>query len=127
MRRLISFLALMLGVGGNVVSGEETTASSGSISDETRMAMMQGAASYDECLRRESDTLMSDHADVRNVADAAMKRCDPVLDETGAALSKGGVEEGLRVGYLRHTRNTAVRRLLPALMARRAAEQTAAP
>lgn len=114
MKQLRSLLPLGVVLCHAVVSQAEEADTAYGISDAMRTVMMQGAASYDECLRRESDTLMSDHADVRNVADAAMKRCDPVLDETDAALSKGGVEEGLRVGYLRHTRNTAVRRLLPA-------------
>ncbi|MGQ0658090.1 MAG: hypothetical protein ACT4NU_08365 [Chromatiales bacterium] len=97
----------------------------GELTDETRLAMMESARKYDACLHREADALMNDNADVRNVTDAAMKRCDTVLEEVGRLLSERGLPEDLRAGYLRHTRNSTARKLLPELMARRAAEQAA--
>lgn len=122
--RLLFFLSL-LGSPMTVLANEESTTSY-DISDADRALMMESANAYNGCLHEKADALMSRMEGVRLVADAAMQECEIVMTELDAALAAKGLAEDFRMGFIRHTKNTSVRRLLPELMARRAAESAAA-
>ncbi len=122
--RLLFFLSL-LGSPMTVLANEESTTSY-DISDADRALMMESTNAYNGCLHEKADALMSRMEDVRLVADAAMQECEIVMTELDAALAAKGLAEDFRMGFIRHTKNTSVRRLLPELMARRAAESAAA-
>lgn len=117
---VIAFTLLI--VAGGVDSAAKETQARVDVTDEDRVVMMSAARQYDACLRQEADTAMTVHTDVRQAADAAMEKCRPVLEGLDRALTDRGLDPGLRAGFVRHTRDSSVRRLLPALMAQRAAE-----
>jgi hypothetical protein len=119
------FLLPLLGCSLTVLANEGSAASY-DLTDADRALMMEGANAYNRCLHEKADALMSSMDDVRLVADAAMQECEGVMTELDAALAAKGLAEDFRMGYIRHTKNTSARRLLPELMARRAAESAAA-
>jgi len=71
--------------------------------------------------------VFNDHADVRKIADVALDRCKPTLDELDRTLTERTLDPDFRAGFVRHTRDATARKLLPELMARKAAEQSLAP
>lgn len=119
------FLLPLLGCTMTVLANEESTRSY-DVTDADRALMMESANAYNGCLHERADALMSRMDDVRLIADAAMQECETVMTELDAELAAKGLAEDFRMGFIRHTKNTSVRRLLPELMARRAAESAAA-
>jgi hypothetical protein len=119
MRKLACIGIAVLAFSSAARSAEEGTGSY-DISDADRATMMDATNHYNICLREKADALFTRFDDVRQLADAAMKECEPILGELDARLLKANVAEDFRLGYVRHTKNTGGRMLLPELMARKA-------
>lgn len=113
-----SALAFVLLLSGAAQAADDT-ASSYELGESDRTAMSDGANSYNACLHEKSEPLLETVEDIRQIAGEAMQQCDSILLDLDKSLTEKGVAEGFRLGYLRHTRNSAVNRLLPELMARR--------
>lgn len=118
------FLLSLLGCSMTALANDGS-ATSYDVTDADRALMMESANAYNSCLHEKADALMSKMDDVRLVADTAMQKCETVMTELDTALAAQGLAEDFRMGFIRHTKNTSVRRLLPELMARRAAEPAA--
>lgn len=78
--------------------------------------MMESASRYNTCLHEQSALRLNGSVDVRVVADKAMEECESILQHLDRALKDKGIAADFRTGYIRHTKNTSVRRLLPELM-----------
>lgn len=122
--RVLISLSLLAGA-ITALANEESTANY-DVTDADRAAMMASANAYNSCLHEKADALMSTMEDVRLVADTAMKECESIMTDLDTALGANGLAEDFRMGFIRHTKNTSARRLLPELMARRSAESGAA-
>ncbi|MFO1435404.1 MAG: hypothetical protein U1F34_03190 [Gammaproteobacteria bacterium] len=120
MKKFILATAMLL-VTFNVAAAEEEKSGSYDISDADRELMHTAANQYDACLHEQSDKLFATVEDVREVADQAMKACESTLTDLDTKLAANGVAEDFRFGYIRHAKASSVRRLLPELMARKAA------
>ncbi|MCG3143003.1 MAG: hypothetical protein HONDAALG_00309 [Gammaproteobacteria bacterium] len=118
------FLLSLLGCAMIALANDES-ATGYDITDADRALMMESANAYSSCLHEKSDALMSKIDDVRVIADTAMQECEGVMTELDTALAAQGLAEDFRMGFIRHTKNSSVRRLLPELMARRSAESAA--
>lgn len=91
-----------------------------SLSDESISVMQAGAKRYDDCLQIWTTDYLSAYEDVRSVADAAMKQCDGPLKELDNNLAATGMPESARAEHIARIRDSVVRKLMPALVARRA-------
>ncbi len=118
------FLLPLLGCATIALANDEA-ATGYDVTDADRTLMMESATAYNNCLHAKTDALMSKMDDVRVVADTAMQECESVMTELDTALAAQGLAEDFRMGFIRHTKNASVRRLLPELMARRSAESAA--
>ncbi|GEM_PF-3369857 len=103
---------------GNILAAED--AGDAGVSDLTRDIMMNGARKYDECLQQQTQAMFNDYEDVRRLTDQAMVNCRPALAELERNLKNQKLDPGLTAGYVRHVRDSSVRRLLPQLMAAKA-------
>jgi hypothetical protein len=126
MNKFILAAAMLLST-YSVVAAENESKGSYDISDADRELMHTAANQYDGCLHEQSDKLFATVDDVRDIADRAMKACEPTLTELDTKLEANGIAEDFRVGYIRHTKSASVRRLLPELMARKATAPDDAP
>ncbi|HTT08169.1 MAG TPA: hypothetical protein VMH34_05200 [Gammaproteobacteria bacterium] len=116
---------LMAGMlGDNVLAAQE--AGTNDISDQAREMMMSGAQKYDQCLQEQAQAMFNEYEDVRQLADQAMVKCRPTLAELEQNLKDQKLDPGLTAGYVRHARDSAVRHLLPRLMAAKAQAGNAA-
>lgn len=104
-----------------------SAAPTGEITPEIRMEMLAGAQRYGACLRDEAQKVMAQHEDVRQVADVAMGACRGLLQDMERTLAAKNVDPDFVANFVRHTRDSSARRLLPGLMSQRAAETGAAP
>jgi len=120
MNKYILTMAVLLAT-CSVAADEKEHTGSYDITDADREMMHAAANQYDTCLHEQSDKLIATVEDVREVADQSMKACEPALTELDTKLAANGIAEDFRVGYIRHTKSASVRRLLPELMARKAA------
>jgi hypothetical protein len=110
---------LLISVSGNtIVAAQE--AETNDVSDQAREVMMSGAQKYDQCLQQQAQAMFNDYEDVRQLTDQAMIKCRPALAELEQNLKDQKLDPGLTTGYVRHVRDSTVRRLLPRLMAARA-------
>jgi len=98
----------------------DTSEAPGSISDESIAVMQTGAKRYDDCLQIWTTDYLSAYEDVRDVAEAAMKRCDGPLKELDGELAATGMPEAVRAGHIARIRDSLVGKLMPALVARQA-------
>ena len=114
---LILFAALSL---GTTARAGESKGESYEIGEAERGLMMAAGNQYNTCLHDQTDQHFGEQADVRTLADNAMRECEPILTTLDSSLKEKNIAEDFRLGYLRHTKNSAVRRLLPELMARKA-------
>jgi hypothetical protein len=103
----------------SVLAGD-TTAGTDAIPDDSIAVMLAGAKHYDDCLQIWTTEYMSANEDVRAVADAAMKHCDGTLQELDGDLAEAGLPEAARAEHIARIRDSVVRNLMPALVARRA-------
>lgn len=115
----LSASLLLIGMSGNIILAAQA-AETNDVSDQTREAMMRGAQKYDQCLQQQAQAMFNDYEDVRQLTDQAMVRCRPALAELEQNLQDQKLDPGLTSGYVRHVRDSTVRRLLPRLMAARA-------
>lgn len=98
----------------------DTSEAPGSISDESIAVMQAGAKRYDDCLQIWTTDYLSAYEDVRDVAEAAMKRCEGPLKELDGELAATGMPEAVRAGHIARIRDSLVGKLMPALVARQA-------
>lgn len=119
MRKLACMVSALIITSSTALAAEQA-GETYEISDADRAAMMDATQHYGICLREKADAMFSQYEDVRQLADAAMKECEPILGELDAKLLKANVAEDFRLGYIRHTKNSGGRTLLPELMARKA-------
>ena len=103
----------------SVLAGD-TSAGTETIPDASISVMLAGAKRYDDCLQIWTTEYMSANEDVRAVADAAMKHCDGTLQELDRDLAEAGLPEAGRAEHIARIRDSVVRKLMPALVARRA-------
>jgi len=96
------------------------------ISEQARESMMSGARNYDQCLQQQAQAMFNDYEDVRQLTDQAMVKCRPALAELEQNLKDQKLDTSLTAGYVRHVRDSSVRRLLPQLMAAKAQAKNAA-
>lgn len=116
-RALLSLAAAAFSVS---VMAADTAEAPESISDESIAAMQAGAKRYDDCLQIWTTDYLQAYEDVRAVADAAMKQCDATLTEMDNELAATGMPEAARAEHIARIRDSLVRKLMPALEARRA-------
>jgi hypothetical protein len=103
----------------SVLAGD-TSAGTDAIPDASITVMLTGAKRYDDCLQIWTTEYLSASEDVRAVADAAMKHCDGTLQEMERELAEAGLPEAARAEQIARIRDSVVRKLMPALVARRA-------
>jgi hypothetical protein len=103
----------------SVLAGD-TSAGMETIPDASIAVMLAGAKRYDDCLQIWTTEYLSASEDVRAVADAAMKQCDGTLQELDGDLAEAGLPEAARAEHIARIRDSVVRNLMPALVARRA-------
>ena len=110
---------LLISMSGNTIVATQEADMSG-VSDQTREVMMSGAQKYDQCVQQQAQAMFNDYEDVRQLTDQAMVKCRPTLAELEQNLKDQKLDPGLTTGYVRHVRDSTVRRLLPRLMTARA-------
>ncbi len=116
------FVSLSLLAGSMSALANDESPANYDLTDADRAAMMESANAYNNCLHAKADALLSTMEDVRMIANTAMKECESIMTDLDKSLSANGLAEDFRMGFIRHTKNTSARRLLPELMARRSAE-----
>lgn len=119
MRKIACIGSALIMMSSAALAAEEASGTY-EISDADRATMMDATQHYNICLHEKADAMFSQYEDVRQLADAAMKECETILSELDAKLLRANVAEDFRLGYIRHTKNSGGRRLLPELMARKA-------
>jgi hypothetical protein len=119
MTKRISLATALMLMAGTTMAADDAGGSY-DISDADRQLMMDSTNHYNICLHEKADLMFDQYDDVRRVADEAMKACEPILTELDANLAKAKLADDFRLGYIRHTKNSGGRKLLPELMARKA-------
>lgn len=123
-----SMLAILLGCSAHYClaadeeSGVEANGfrSPAEMTVEERAEIMKNVAGYDTCVYQDSMAHINDFNDIRQIADAAMGRCQPKLDELGKTINDYKFDPGFAEQFLNSTRNRTVHKLIPELALRKA-------
>ena len=87
----------------------------GDMTEGERAGLMATTNQYNACVYKESMALVDTLPDIRQAADSAMKKCQPVIDELKAQVSKSGFDPGFGTIFAHSAQNRAVRMLIPEL------------
>ncbi len=115
---------LMLGtlLCASVSSAEDTAyRSPENFTPEEIEGMVAGMSNYSLCLRDESLKILSQHKDVRQIAEIAMGQCQKVLDALDSEMAEKNVSPEFRKSYISRGRNRSAKVMLPEIMQMKAA------
>jgi hypothetical protein len=90
------------------------------MSVEERMAMMESASKYDNCIYSQAISKVSDFPDIRQAADFAMGECQSKLTDLEVAITSMGFGADYANAFSKRIRNRAARKILPELAVRKA-------
>lgn len=93
--------------------------SPGDMSVEERMAMMQTASLYDNCIYSQAIAKVGEFPDIRQAADFAMGECQGKLTDLEAAITGMGFGADYASGFANRIRSRAARKILPELAIRK--------
>ncbi len=91
----------------------------GDMTEEERAGVMAKTNHYNTCVYKESMALVDTLPDIRQAADSAMKKCQPMIDDLKALVTKAGFDPGFGTQFAHSAQNRAVRMLIPELALRK--------
>jgi hypothetical protein len=91
----------------------------GGMTEAERSELMTKTNQYNTCVYKESMALVDSLPDIRQAADSAMKKCQPVIDEMKSLVTKAGFDPGFGSQFAHSAQNRAVRMLIPELALRK--------
>jgi len=85
----------------------------GDMTEGERAGVMAKTNQYNTCVYKESMALVDTLPDIRQAADDAMKKCQPVIDELKSLVTKAGFDPGFGTQFAHSAQSRAVRMLIP--------------
>lgn len=116
----IALATMALAIAAFAESDDASAARSpGDMSVEERMAMMQTASLYDNCIYSQAIAKVGEFADIRQAADFAMGECRSKLNDLEATITEMGFRSDYATAFANRVRNRAARKILPELAIRK--------
>jgi hypothetical protein len=91
----------------------------GDMTEGERAGVMAKTNQYNTCVYKESMALVDTLPDIRQAADGAMKKCQPVIDDLKSLVANAGFDPGFGTQFAHSAQNRAVRMLIPELALRK--------
>lgn len=122
MKQLFFAMIAVIGVPfiAQAQSAESEPRSPGDMTPEERMAMVQTASKYDNCIYSQAISRVGDFPDIRQTADFAMGECQEKLNDLESSITAMGFGADYANAFSKRVRNRAARKILPELAIRKA-------
>ncbi len=124
MQTPVLVLFLILGVLSTTsVAADDSIAalerSPGDMSVEERVQMIQATNTYNDCVYKQATDNINSDADIRRIADNALRSCQPRLESLQRLIGSWKFPEYFAKGYAHTVRDRAARNILPELATRK--------